>query len=239
MLFDLEFFKNSLEKASDSQMFSLVCWVIEPIIKEYRHLQKKQKAKENERQRIELIKRYTNWIERARPWTEFGFSYLDLKAIEQAVILYFIQDLKKRIERDIQVIKVYLNQKIKKLKIPNSHKGNFNNKLNRLLSPILLKLNALKSVEKGLTLTTITLKTEFQSDKVSRDFESELFLKVENHSQTVEASPINDDFESENFVNLSSSTTASRIIQWRSITDQQRSNLFGSALQAIDKIFSL
>ena len=109
-LLELLTFKNSLEKQTDAYLFSQVCGVIDPIIKEMARIQKNREHEEAPTQQVKIFHRYVECIDKAKVWIELGNHLDDQKVIYQAVVEHTIREFHVRIDRDIQVLQDYLSQ---------------------------------------------------------------------------------------------------------------------------------
>lgn len=152
ILVELIAFKQRMENESDPQLYSFICSIIDPIIKEVSRIQQSIEREGNTAQKVKSFSRYVDWIEKAREWVEFDKLRPESATIRQAVIKQTIKDFQTKIDRDIQVVQDYLNQAMGELDMTEEMKNELKEKLMPELSPSLRELYRLRQPEKELSL---------------------------------------------------------------------------------------
>lgn len=152
---DLIHFKQALELKADPQLFSLVCALVDSIIKEIARMHTLLEKKTGTTVRVKLGTKYVELTEKAHKWIALGHNLEDLNLIKQAVVMQTVLEFQALIDRDAQVIQDYLNHAAEDLPLSQRLKADLKKKLVPTLSPILMKLYALKEVPQELCLDTL------------------------------------------------------------------------------------
>lgn len=148
VLADLNQLKTDLEQQADSDLLGSLDAVVKPIVRDVERIQRKVVSSQSLDERKDAAERYTQWIERARPWVHFLSANLkDRDAIIQAVVKHTIQTSEELVKRDLQVISDYQKHKLAELAADNGENRLLKNRLEQALSKHLEDLSRLQRSE--------------------------------------------------------------------------------------------
>lgn len=145
-------FKQRMEREADPQLYSFICTLVDPIIKEVSRIQQSIEREGNTAQKVKSFTRYVDWIEKAHEWVRLGKDCTGGEEVKQAVISQTVKDFTAKIDGDIRVVQDYLNHAMSELNLSDALKSELKEKLMPELSPSLRELYSLRLPEKELSL---------------------------------------------------------------------------------------
>lgn len=191
--------KVDLEKEVEPVLLSLVEAVVDPLIKEARRLKILMEQEKSVSQQVINIKKYSEWIEKAKIWVEICAKRSQKEAIRKAIIDYSIDEFRTVIDRDMQIIQDYLTHFLNELEFLPEEKKELEARLEETLTQHLIGLQKLKAQPDNLSLGMLgswrveidRLREKFFSDslhtidtlvqevapKLAKEEESEQYLK--------------------------------------------------------------
>lgn len=150
-------FKSFLAEIAEPSIFSLVCNIIDPIVKEITRIQKGIDEQEAITQQVKVFNRYTEWLDKAKLWIELGKNKKYQKEIiQQAILTHTIQEFQAWIDRDVQVIQDYLHNSFHSFDIVDPMKQFLRDGIEPKVTPYIRRLLELKEPPKKLTIHSLT-----------------------------------------------------------------------------------
>lgn len=152
--------KESLVHVLDAKLLKSVHGVLTPMIKEVGRLKKIPVIQPgNVDEQIQVVNRYHQWIDdKIRPWVQvFATQGHDRRAMISAVVQLVIQSSAENIDRDLQVIKEYINHQIVEFSLLPSDKKVLAELLQEALADPLRRLDDLRNPPKGLSIDRLNV----------------------------------------------------------------------------------
>lgn len=149
--------KKELKNEIEPSLFAFVETVVDPLFKEVKRIQKEMEKNDSMSQYIQVFKRYTAWIDKAKMWVELCSSRNKKEAISKAVIEYNIQEFNAIVERDLQVINDYFNHTLDRYQMEANHEKSLKQKVENDLLPHIASLQKLQRRPDALTLFNLSL----------------------------------------------------------------------------------
>lgn len=147
--------KEELKNAVDSELFTFVEAVVNPLIRDVERIQKSVEEEGSIVKQAQAFKRYNEWIEKAKTWVQVCSKPGDPKRISRAVIRLTIDEFLEVIDRDLQVIHGYTEHMIDNLSLDDEDKIHLVQELNFKLDPYIQSLKILKTRPMELHLSHI------------------------------------------------------------------------------------
>lgn len=143
VLTDLVHFKNDCKSLVDTQLFVVICSLVDPIIKELTRLQTETKRNGGAPQQVKIYSRYSSLIDKARVWIVLRDNQVDGPGIQRAVIERTIEEFQARIKRDIQFVEDYLTHALEGIETREELKVELKSQIAPTLEPAVLRLEQL------------------------------------------------------------------------------------------------
>lgn len=125
--------------------------LIDPLLKEAEQLKQTLHSSSVPGQ-AKVFKRFSLWIERSRHWINYFDKKRSKKELLDAVIHYLVGEALQRIDRDVEVIKEYVNHQIHALPVDDERKLYLKNKIDGEIDVHIENLNLLKKRPAKITL---------------------------------------------------------------------------------------
>ncbi len=142
-----ETFRKELEGHNDNQLWLSFEAVINPLLREYEHIEKKLTVHEGDtlEEKTSAIKSYNEWVEKATLWVTLSARLYDRASIIQAVIFHSMQVLDMIIDRDLKTLREYLMHELNSLNLDHYEIAKIAKKIEKELQVHVQALIQLKS----------------------------------------------------------------------------------------------
>ncbi len=164
VLVDLIAFKNDVEAAIDPYLFSLICNVVDPMIKEIATFQKICEHEESATVQVKTYHRYVEWLEKARKWAELKAQIHQPHIIEQATSSHIVQEFLTRIARDIKILLDYLDHTLNSFELDDTFKDILRAQITPRIEPQLHLLSNLKEAPCNVSLDAL-INWRYEADR--------------------------------------------------------------------------
>lgn len=176
VLRQLNSIKEEIKIEIDSEIFSQIDEVLEPLIKEFSRLRKSMEEAGSVTHQAKTYQRYSQWIEKAKLWVQICSKANDKEAIIKAITHYTIENFLEVIDRDIQVINDYQEHMLDALAVEEEEKIALAQHLEGRLSSCLKALNGLRRRPENLPLREIAIWKAQVDKRRERYFETALHI---------------------------------------------------------------
>ncbi len=149
----LVIFKDKAKNETDEELVASLDSTLDTLIRESLGVQKMVERPHAPSLQVKAIKRYVEWLEKARRWSDLADQEYNKELVYKTIIEHIIEDFYLKIDRDVQVIKDYFANSVEHLNAKEEGRIYLQANLEVQLIPYFQKLNSLKEIPKDLTLT--------------------------------------------------------------------------------------
>ncbi len=176
VLQELVAIKGELQIQVDPLLFSHIESVVDPLIRDISKIQATLDNEKSPAQQVHVLKRYNQWIEKARAWIKLKNHNSDDKIkIIDAVMNHLFADFLERIERDLQVIRDYQHHMLENLAIEGQEVDGIRAEIEKKVEPYLNSLHSLKQIPNHLSVKNLPKWKENVDRRRQKYFDGALF----------------------------------------------------------------